>query len=69
VGGGMGGRMQSLGHEATAAGVARLYGDLADVFVVAPGDEAPAQAVAVDIDMVRPDVRAEVGRQLLEALL
>ena len=61
--------MQSLGHEASAAGVARLYGDLADVFVVAPGDEAPAQAVAVDIDMVRPDVRAEVGRQLLEALL
>ena len=61
--------MASLGHEATAAGVARLYEDLADVFVVAPGDEAPAQAVAVDIDMVRPDVRAEVGRQLLEALL
>jgi LPPG:FO 2-phospho-L-lactate transferase len=61
--------MESLGHEPSAAGVARLYGDLVDVFVVASGDEAPPGAVACDIDMVRPDVRAEVGQKLLEALL
>ncbi len=61
--------MVSLGHEASAAGVAALYGDLVDVFVVAPSDEGPPGAVACEIDMVAPDRRAEVGRQLLEALL
>jgi LPPG:FO 2-phospho-L-lactate transferase len=61
--------MESLGHKPSAAGVARLYGDLVDVFVVAAGDEAPDGAIASEIDMVRPDVRAEVGRKLLEALL
>jgi LPPG:FO 2-phospho-L-lactate transferase len=61
--------MASLGHEPSAAGVARLYDDLVDVFLVAPGDHGPPGAVACDIDMVRPDVRAEVGRRLLEALL
>jgi LPPG:FO 2-phospho-L-lactate transferase len=61
--------LESLGHEPSAAGVARIYGDLVDVFVVAPGDEGPPQALVCDIDMVRPDSRAEVGRKLLEALL
>jgi LPPG:FO 2-phospho-L-lactate transferase len=61
--------MASLGHEPTALGVARLYGDLVDRFVVAPGDEGPAGAVAADIDMVAPARREEVGRKLLEALL
>jgi LPPG:FO 2-phospho-L-lactate transferase len=61
--------MGSLGHEASAAGVAALYGDLVDVFVVAPGDEGPPEAVTCEIDMVAPDRRADVGRQLLEALL
>jgi LPPG:FO 2-phospho-L-lactate transferase len=60
--------MDSLGHEPSAAGVAELYGDLVDVFVVAPGDEGPEKAVACDIDIVRADVRAEVGRKLLEVL-
>jgi LPPG:FO 2-phospho-L-lactate transferase len=60
--------MDSLGHEPSAAGVAELYGDLVDVFVVAPGDEGPEKAVACDIDIVRADVRAEVGRRLLEVL-
>jgi LPPG:FO 2-phospho-L-lactate transferase len=60
--------MASLGHEASAAGVAALYGDLVDVFVVAPGDQGPVGAVEADIDMVDPGRRADVGRKLLEAL-
>jgi LPPG:FO 2-phospho-L-lactate transferase len=61
--------LQSLGHEASATAVASLYGDLLDVFVVAPGDEGPPGAVECDIDMVNPSRRAEVGRRLLEVLL
>jgi LPPG:FO 2-phospho-L-lactate transferase len=61
--------MASLGQEATALGVARLYGDLVDTFVVAAGDEGPSGAVTADIDMVAPARREEVGRKLLEALL
>jgi LPPG:FO 2-phospho-L-lactate transferase len=61
--------MGALGHEASAAGVAALYGDLVDVFVVAPGDAGPPGAVTCEIDMVAPDRRGDVGRQLLEALL
>jgi len=61
--------MVSLGHEASAAGVAALYGELLDVFVVAPGDQGPPGAVECEIDMVASDRRAEAGRQLLEALL
>lgn len=61
--------MGSMGHEASAAGVAALYGDLVDVIVVAPGDPGSHDAVTCDIDMVAPDRRADVGRQLLEALL
>jgi LPPG:FO 2-phospho-L-lactate transferase len=61
--------MVSLGHEPTALGVAGLYGDLVDVFVVAPGDEGAPGAVTADIDMVAPEGREEVGRKLLEALL
>jgi LPPG:FO 2-phospho-L-lactate transferase len=60
--------MASLGHEPSAAGVAALYGDLLDVFVVVPGDQGPVEAVEADIDMVDPGRRAEVGRKLLEAL-
>jgi LPPG:FO 2-phospho-L-lactate transferase len=61
--------MASLGHEPGAAGVAALYGELVDVFVVAPGDQGPVGAAECEIDMVAPDRRAEVGRKLLEALL
>jgi LPPG:FO 2-phospho-L-lactate transferase len=61
--------MASLGHEPSPAGIAALYGDLLDVFVVAPGDQGPVGAVECEIDMVAPDRRAEVGRKLLEALL
>jgi LPPG:FO 2-phospho-L-lactate transferase len=59
----------SLGHEASPAGTAEVYGDLVDVLVVAPGDSGPAGAVTCDIDMVAPERREEVGRKLLEALL
>ena len=61
--------MTSLGHEPTALGIARVYGDLVDTFVVAPGDEGPPGGVTADIDMVAPARREEVGRKLLEALL
>jgi LPPG:FO 2-phospho-L-lactate transferase len=61
--------LASLGHEASAAGVAALYGEVVDVFVVAPGDAGPRGAATCDIDMVAPERRQEVGRKLLEALL
>jgi LPPG:FO 2-phospho-L-lactate transferase len=61
--------MTALGHEPTAVGVGRLYGDLVDTFVVAPGDEGPPRAVTADIDMGAPARREEVGRRLLETLL
>jgi LPPG:FO 2-phospho-L-lactate transferase len=61
--------LESLGHEPTAGGVAALYGDLVDVFVVAPGDEGPPGSRECDVDMVEPQRRGEVGRKLLEALL
>jgi LPPG:FO 2-phospho-L-lactate transferase len=63
------GMLDSLGYEPTPNGVAEVYGDLVDVFVVAPGDEGPPGALACDIDMVDPARRAEVGGKLLEALL
>jgi LPPG:FO 2-phospho-L-lactate transferase len=61
--------MESLGHEPSAAGIAALYGDLVDVFVVDPGDEPPPGGVTCDIVMVDPSTREEVGQKLLEALL
>jgi LPPG:FO 2-phospho-L-lactate transferase len=64
--------MASLGHEPTARGVAGLYGDLVDIFVVDPEDGNLARdirgAVVCPIVMVEPKRRAEVGRKLLEAL-
>ena len=67
--------MESLGHEPSALGVARLYENLASVFVVDPRDAALApaieelglRAVVTPIVMVDPDVRGEVGRAVLEA--
>jgi LPPG:FO 2-phospho-L-lactate transferase len=61
--------MESLGHEPSAAGIAALYGDLVDTFVVSPRDEPPRGGVTSDIVMVDPLTREEVGRKLLEALL
>ena len=64
--------MTSLGHEPSARGVAGLYGDLVDVFVLDPEDKELAAdipgAVVCPIVMVDPERRAEVGTKLLEAL-
>jgi LPPG:FO 2-phospho-L-lactate transferase len=68
--------MVSLGHEASALGVARLYEDLLTHFVVDPadGDLGPeiealgVQVVVTPIVMVDPRARADVGRAVLEAL-
>ncbi len=67
--------MESLGHEPSALGVARLYENVASAFVVDPRDAALApaieelglRAVVTPIVMVDPDVRGEVGRAVLEA--
>jgi LPPG:FO 2-phospho-L-lactate transferase len=61
--------MVSLGHEPSAAGVARLYDDLVATFVVDPVDAATPGAVVSPIVMVAPESREEVGRALLEAVL
>ena len=66
----------SLGHEATAAGVARLYEGLASAFVVDPADAALVpviearglRGVVAPIVMVAPEVRGDVGRGVLEAI-
>jgi LPPG:FO 2-phospho-L-lactate transferase len=68
--------MTSLGHEASALGVARLYEDLASHFVIdpadadlAPGIEALGLRVVVEpIVMVEPAARARIGRAILEAI-
>jgi LPPG:FO 2-phospho-L-lactate transferase len=64
--------MTSLGHEPSARGVAELYGELVDAFVIDPEDRDLAGdirgAVVCPIVMVDPQRRAEVGRRLLEAL-
>ena len=60
--------MISLGHEATAAGVRSLYGELVDTFVVDPSDGHTAGAVVAPIVMVDPEARGEVGRAILEAI-
>jgi LPPG:FO 2-phospho-L-lactate transferase len=64
--------LESLGHEPTAAGVARLYGGLVSTFVVDPVDSALADsipgAVVCPIVMVEPDRREEVGRAVLDAV-
>lgn len=66
--------LASLGHEATALGVARLYADWVDVFVLdntdadlAPGVEALGLRVAVtDTIMTDDAARARLARELLE---
>jgi LPPG:FO 2-phospho-L-lactate transferase len=65
--------LESMGHEPSAAGVAALYADLVDTFVLDPVDADLAGeisgAVLLDIVMVDPERREEVGRALLEAVL
>jgi LPPG:FO 2-phospho-L-lactate transferase len=61
--------MVSLGHEATAASVRALYGELVSTFVVDPADADTPEALVCPIVMVEPEARGEVGRALLEAVL
>ena len=69
--------METLGHEPTALGVARLYAGLADVFVLDRADAALAgdiadlglRPVVCETVMVDPVRRQEVGRQVLEGVL
>ena len=64
--------MTSLGHEPSARGIAALYGDLTDAFLVDPEDAELAddirEAVVCPVVMVDPERRAEVGRAWLKAL-
>jgi LPPG:FO 2-phospho-L-lactate transferase len=70
------GMMETLGHEPTALGVARLYQGLADTFVLdvadtsfAPDVEALGmRAVVCETVMVDPERRADIGRQILEGV-
>ena len=72
----LGQMLLSLGHEPTTHGVARLYEDLASIFVVDPADEAlvpeiealGARVVVTPIVMVDPAVRGDVGRAVLGAV-
>ena len=67
--------LASLGHEPSAAGVARLYIGLVDVFVLDEADRelAPAveglgmQAVVTQTVMVRDEDRAALGRSVVDA--
>jgi LPPG:FO 2-phospho-L-lactate transferase len=69
--------METLGHEPTALGIARLYAGLANVFVLDRADAALAPAVEAlglrpvvcETVMVAPESRGEVGRQVLEGVL
>lgn len=70
------GMMQSLGHEASALGIARLYAGLASHLVVDPADAALVRAIeqvgpraiVTPVVMVAPEVRGEVGRAIIAAL-
>ena len=70
--------LQSLGHDVSALGVARLYEDLAEVFVLDETDAALADVIAAETGMrvvVMPtlmtDVEAKMAlaRGTLEAAL
>ncbi len=67
--------LETLGHDSSALGVARLYEGLASAFVLDPADTglAPAvealglEAVVTPVVIVDPAVRGEVGRAILDA--
>jgi LPPG:FO 2-phospho-L-lactate transferase len=66
----------SLGHDASALGVARLYAGLASAFALDPADAALAlevealglRAIVTPIVMADPALREDVGRAILEAV-
>ena len=67
--------IDGAGHESSALGVARLLGDLLDVFVIdaVDADQSPAiralgpQVVIADTMMTDDDARARVGAAVLAA--
>jgi LPPG:FO 2-phospho-L-lactate transferase len=71
------GMLETLGHESSAVGVARLYAELADTFVldVADAELAPRieelglRPVVCETVMVDPGRRGEIGERLLDAIL
>jgi LPPG:FO 2-phospho-L-lactate transferase len=71
------GMMETLGHEPSALGIARLYTGLTDVFVLDRKDAELAgavdglgmRAVVCDTVMVDPSRRADVGRQILRGVI
>jgi LPPG:FO 2-phospho-L-lactate transferase len=70
------GMLASLGHEASAVGVARLLADVADAFVLDPADaelaprvqELGLRAVVSPAVMAAPHERERVARALLDAV-
>jgi len=76
VRGPLAGMLETLGHEPTALGVARLYRDLVGVFVLDRADASLAgevealgmRAVVCETVMVDPEGRERVGRQVLEGV-
>jgi LPPG:FO 2-phospho-L-lactate transferase len=77
VRGPLAGMMESLGHEPTAVGIARMYGSLIDTFVLDTDDaelapqveELGLRPVVCETVMVDPGRREEVGRQVLQGVL
>jgi LPPG:FO 2-phospho-L-lactate transferase len=75
VRGPLAGMLESLGHESSAVGVARLYVDVAGTFVLDEADAGLAQevealgvrAVVAPVVMIDPEMREDVGRAVLEA--
>jgi LPPG:FO 2-phospho-L-lactate transferase len=70
------GMMETLGHEPTALGIARLYNGLVGVFVLDRADASLAnevralglRPVVCETVMVDPEARERVGRQVLEGV-
>ena len=77
VRGPLAGMLETLGHEVSALGVARIYTGLVDTFVLDVVDAALAtevgqlglRPVVCETLMENPAVRPEIGLQVLEALL
>jgi LPPG:FO 2-phospho-L-lactate transferase len=76
VRGPLAGMLESLGHEPTAVGVARLHADVAGTLVLDEADAALApeveaaglRAVVAPVVMIDPEMREDVGRAVLEAV-
>jgi LPPG:FO 2-phospho-L-lactate transferase len=68
--------MGELGHEVSALGVARIYQDLVDIFVLDREDEALRVAIellglkvlAADTLMSSPEAQKRLARQVLEMI-